>query len=247
MNERPDRHFDQPQGEAADSRTLTTQAYHRLRADIISGRLKPNEKLRTEHLKKEYDVSSATLREAFALLVADALVVSQPQRGFRVAPMSISDFRDITETRAMMESYAVKRSIENRDDEWEAGLTAAFHRLSRAEERLHSGNADHAYWETCNKRFHEVLISYSDSRWTRHFLSILYRQSERYRTLALTSGPRGRDVHQEHVAIYEAAIAGDAELASLLVQRHIRATLDVIVAVNNGTSMQLPQEHESAA
>lgn len=215
----------------SDKRTLTAEAYHRLRQDIILGKLKPNEKLRTEHLKTEYDVSAATVREALALLVADALVVSQQQRGFRVAPMSLSDFRDITQTRALLESRAVSQSVRDGDDEWGAEVSASFHLLSKAEERLKGGPEDRKSWEIANKRFHEALISASGSRWTRHFLTILYRQSERYRTVVFQHAPPERDVHAEHVAIYDAAIVRDAELAGLLVRRHIERTLDVITAV----------------
>ena len=91
-----DQLFHIPDAEFDPGRTLAVEAYHQLRADIIEGVLKPGEKLKTEHLKDRYNVGAATLREALALLTADALVISQHQRGFRVAPMSLTDFRDIT-------------------------------------------------------------------------------------------------------------------------------------------------------
>lgn len=219
-------------------RTLVAEAYHQLRADIIGGILKPNEKLRAEHLKDRYNVGAATLREALALLSAEALVVSEHQKGFRVAPTSLSDFRDITETRALMEAHALRLSIRNGDDEWEAGLSAAFHRLSRAEERLRNAEQVDDYWEECNRKFHEALNAASGSRWIRHFLAILYRQSERYRRLAFINAPADRDVHEEHVAIFEAAIARDEDLAASLIEQHVRATLAVIIAVNEQTDDQ---------
>jgi len=83
-------------------KTLVESAYRALRRDIIEGRLAPGEKLRVEHLKDDYGVGAGTLREALSLLISDALVVSQGQRGFRVAPVSIEDFEDITRTRVML-------------------------------------------------------------------------------------------------------------------------------------------------
>jgi GntR family transcriptional regulator, carbon starvation induced regulator len=76
------------------------------------------------------------LREALSLLIADALVVSQGQRGFRVAPVSLEDIADITNTRVMLECEALRQSIELGDDAWEGSLLSAFHRLSKAEEKL---------------------------------------------------------------------------------------------------------------
>ncbi|KUR76764.1 FCD domain-containing protein [Novosphingobium sp. Fuku2-ISO-50] len=211
-------------------RTLVQDVYQRLRSDIIYGELKPGKRLRAEHLKGLYNVSGATMREALALLVADALVISREQRGFIVAPVSIADFTDITETRATLEAHAVRMAVRQGDDEWEVNLSGAFHRLSLAEERrAYRQNDD--YWEECNKKFHEALVAGFDSPWTRYFLTILYRQSERYRRIALNNAPPERDVHAEHVAIFEAAMARDEVTVGALIEQHIRATLDVILSV----------------
>ncbi|WP_287496185.1 FCD domain-containing protein [Pandoraea sp. CB10b_02] len=121
--------------QAADA-TLAQSAYLRLRADIVQGRLAPGEKLRVEHLKDRYEVGAGTLREALALLVADALVVQHGHRGFRVTPISLADFIDITETRVQLETEALRQSVSLGDDAWEADLTSAFHLLTLAEERL---------------------------------------------------------------------------------------------------------------
>ena len=120
-------------------KTLVESAYRNLRRNIIEGRLPPGEKLRIEHMKDDYGVGGATLREALSLLISDALVVSQGQRGFRVAPVSLEDLADITETRVMLEGEALRQSIARGDETWEANLMAAFHRLTRAEEKLAGG------------------------------------------------------------------------------------------------------------
>lgn len=214
------------------ARTLIQDVYQRLRADIVRGDLKPGTRLRAEHLKSTYNASAATMREALGLLVADALVVSREQRGFIVAPVSLADFADITETRAVLEAHAVRMSVRYGDDDWEVGLTATFHRLSLAEERR-GKVSDDDYWEECNKRFHEALVAGFHSSWTRHFLTILYRQSERYRRIALINAPPERNVHDEHVAIFEAAISRNEELVGELIAQHIRDTLDVLSAVES--------------
>lgn len=224
--------FQIPENGFDPGRTLAVEAYHQLRSDIIDGQLKPGEKLRAEHLKDTYNVGAATLREALALLTADALVVSQHQRGFRVAPMSLEDFTDITQTRALLEAQAIRLAILNANDDWEAELSGAFHRLSRAEERLGTGDTLDAYWEDCNRKFHETLNAGSGSRWLRHFLAILYRQSERYRRLAVRNAPAERDVHQEHLSIFDAVMNRDGERAAQLIEQHVRATLDVVLAFN---------------
>lgn len=215
---------------SAEPKTLVESAYRNLRRDIIEGRLAPGEKLRVEHLKDHYGVGAGTLREALSLLIADALVVSQGQRGFRVAPVSLEDFADITRTRVMLESEALRQSIAMGDDAWEGDLLAAFHRLSKAEEKR-IGADDREEWEERNRIFHEVLISACPSRWIKHFLSILYQQAERYRRLSLSLRPIPRDVHAEHEALLQAAMERDADQAAAILGEHIMLTFRSIEAI----------------
>lgn len=216
-------------------KTLMEGAYRRLRRDIVEGRLPPGSRLRVEHLKDDYAVGAGTLREALALLVSDTLVVAQGQRGFHVAPISLTDFEDLTTTRVLLETEALRQSIAVGDDEWEGNLLSAFHRLSKAEENLAKEGSAHAHeWEERNRIFHETLISACPSNWIHHFLRILYRQSERYRRLALSHATTDRDLHKEHTRIFEATLTRRTDEACELLAEHIRATLASI--------RQLPEE-----
>jgi len=212
---------------ASEPKTLVESAYRNLRRDIIEGRLAPGEKLRIEHIKDNYGVGAGTLREALSLLISDALVISQEQRGFRVAPMSLEDFGDITETRVMLECQALRQSLALGDDAWEADLLAAFHRLTKAEEKLGEG-VDREEWEERNRLFHEVLIAACPSHWIKHFLTILYHQAERYRRLSLRQKAVPRDIHAEHDALFKAALARDTDKACSILAQHIRYTLQSI-------------------
>ncbi len=211
---------------AEEPKTLAESAYRRLREDIISGVHAPGAKLRVEHLKGTYSVGAGTLREALTLLVSDALVVAQGQRGFRVAPISASDFEDITNTRVLLETEALRQAIANGDERWEGEVAAAFHLLTRAQEKLAKRAGPRTEeWEARNRGFHESLVGACPSAWVRHFVAILYRQSERYRRLVLFKRPIPRDVHAEHTAIFEATLDRDAKRASDLLAEHIRITL----------------------
>ena len=213
-----------------EPKTLAEAAYRQLRRDIIEGVHRPGEKLRVEHLKDQYAVGAGTLREALQLLVTDALVVAQGQRGFRVAPMSLEDFEDITNMRVMLESEALRQAIALGDEVWEGDLLAAFHLLSKAEERL-ADSEGRDEWEERNRVFHEVLIAACPSRWIKHFISILYHQAERYRRLSLSLHPIPRDVHAEHQGIFDATMARDAEKATAVLTEHIVSTFRSLKAL----------------
>ena len=213
----------------AAPRSLIESAYRQLRRDIIGGRYPPGEKLRVEHLKSDYQVSSGTLREALALLVSDSLVVPQAQRGFRVAPMSLDDLEDLTRTRTLLECAAVRDSIRYGDDEWEARVVSAYHKLSRAEERLAQDPAGaFEEWEERNRAFHGALISASPSRWILRFQALLYQQAQRYRRLSAVTADVPAIVHEEHRAIFEAVMERNVDKADAMVAQHIQFALTVI-------------------
>lgn len=215
-----------------EPRTLIEAAYQRLRHDLVAGIHEPGEKLRVEHLKDRYQVGAGTLREALSRLAADTLVIAQGQRGFSVAPLSLADFEDITRTRVLLECEALRLSITHGDDAWEGQVMAAFHRLSRAEEKLGKRPSLDAVaeWEERNRAFHKTLLAACPSAWVLHFLGILYQQSERYRRYVLVHPPIPRDVHDEHEAIMKATVARDSKRAVQLLSRHIELTLDAIRA-----------------
>ena len=213
-----------------EPRTLTERAYRALRHDIVCGDLQPGERLRVEHLKDRYDVGAGTLREALALLVSDALVTVEGQRGYRVSAISLDDLRDLTDTRVKLETEALRQSIRVGDAVWEASVRGAFAYLSEAE--VGGAGRDPEQWERANRRFHEALIAGYSSPWTRHLLDILYRHGERYRHVAIRVGATpgfDRDVHTEHEGIFNAALARQEARAALALEAHIRLTCDMLL------------------
>jgi len=218
----------EPKGPRGQPCTLIEAAYRQLRRDIIDGLLTPGEKLRVEHLKTRYSVSSGTLREALALLVSDSLVVAQGQRGFRVAPMSLADLEDLTRMRILLECEALRESMARGRDDWEAEIVSAFHKLTLAEQHLVANPKDaFDYWEKCNRQFHESLLSACKSVRLLNLHHVLYSQSERYRRISAISGTSAAHVHEEHKAICEAVLTRKAEEAVSLLIVHTQRALAV--------------------
>ncbi len=220
---------------AASPRSLVEAAYDTIRHEILTGALAPETKLRFEMLRKRYGFGASTLREALTRLVGEALVTSEEQKGFRVAPVSLEDLADLTRTRIFVEKEALRESILAGDDAWEGRVVAAYHRLSKIEAKLASGpEYQQDEFEERNREFHHALISACPSRWLHHLYGILFQQSERYRRISLVNRVVPRDVHGEHKAIFEAALARDADLACKVAGEHIERTLAVMAKVLAG-------------
>jgi len=213
----------------AGSKTLVETAYAALRREIIEGALSPGAKLRTDELRERYKMGASTLREALTRLLGESLVTAEGQRGFRVAPISLDDFRDLTEVRKLIETEALRQSIATGDEAWESRVVAAYYRLSKIEERLTEEPV--RYWtqfEERNREFHLALIAACPSRWLHQIYGMLYQQSERYRRISVAKRTVPRDVHAEHKAIFEATMARESARACRLLEDHIDRTLQVL-------------------
>jgi hypothetical protein len=126
----------------AGKKTLAGAAYAKIKADVTGGVFEPGQRLRIEDLRQAYGTGASPLREALSRLAAEGIVVSIGQRGFRVPPVSVEELRDITNMRILLETEALRQSIEHGDDEWEAEVVASFHRLSKAETGSGADNID---------------------------------------------------------------------------------------------------------
>jgi DNA-binding GntR family transcriptional regulator len=219
---------ERPVGVKEEGQTLIGTIYATLRREIVDGSLKPGAKLRTQELRARYNTSGSTIREALTRLLGEALVTTESQRGFSVAPASIDDFRDLTEIRKLIETEALRQSIVAGGENWETRVVAAFYRLSKVEERL-AENPLRAMgeFEGRNREFHEALIAACPSPRLHHLNALFYQQSERYRRMAISKHTVSRDVHSEHKEIFDATLARDVELACKFMGDHIERTLIV--------------------
>lgn len=115
------------------SANMTHGAYLSLRADLLACRILPGSRLKIQELCARLSVSLGAIREALSRLTSEGLVLAEPQRGFRAAPISAADLVDLTMARTEIDSLCLKRAIASGDVQWEASLVAAAHRLARTQ------------------------------------------------------------------------------------------------------------------
>jgi DNA-binding GntR family transcriptional regulator len=211
-------------------RSLTSAVQERLRADILSTRLLPGQKLHIAGLAKQFSVSLAAVREALSRLVADGLVQASDQRGFRVSPVSLADLADVTQTRIDIEGLALRRSIERGDAAWLATVEAAWEALKAVPYRYPDQPGVHyEEWVVRHRVFHRALVNACGSRWLLGFRDELHEQSERYRRLSIRREVgKPRDVEAEHAAIVDAVRRRGAEAAVIALSKHFTITMEFV-------------------
>lgn len=206
--------------------TLTQSVYAQLRADILSGRMRPGEKIRAEALRKRFNTASSPVREALNRLLSEGFVALEEQKGFRVAPVSPEELKELVKTRCWIDGLAIRESIARFDLSWEENLILALHHLSQAH-RDELGQAENLKWESRHKDFHMALIGGCGSRWIKRISEQLFDAAERYRLLALEQVLERNEL-QEHRDLVDACINRDADRAIALLDHHYTQTFEAI-------------------
>lgn len=210
--------------------SLTEQAYVRLRDDILACRLSPGQKLNISEICGQLGVSLGAVREALSRLTSEGLVDSEPNKGFRVAPITQAELEDLTHARIVIECECLTSAIAHGDLKWETGIVSTLFELSRIELQDPRDSARvNAVWTETHRRFHAALVAACDSPWMLRLRDMLYVQSERYRSVSVPLDQKERDVAGEHRAIADAAIARDAEAACAAMRDHLRLTTRILV------------------
>lgn len=193
-----------------------------LKHDILTGYFQPGEKLKMTRLKERYQVGVSPLREALSQLLIEQLVVVENQRGFKVHPISREEMQDIYETRAEIEALCITQAIERGDDEWEAGIMAAAHKMKKFGSQV---DKDPQEWERRHQAFHSAIAEGCRSPALLHVRRSLYEKASRYRNLWLKKN-MADDVffnanQTEHEQLIEALMNRNTESARELIRQHL--------------------------
>ena len=192
--------------------TIASRISRVLAERIISGVLTPGERLRQDHIAEEFGASHVPVREAFRLLEAQGLAVSEPRRGVRVAAFDLKEVREVAEMRAVLEVLALRHAIPH--------LTAAI--LDRAEAATVAADTsrDVRSWEAANRAFHRLILEPCGMPRLLASIDDLHAASARFLFSAWRSSWEARTDH-DHRAILAALREGRGDEAAKILARHV--------------------------
>lgn len=199
-----------------------------LRRAILSGELRPGQKLLGEKLAEQWGVSATPLRESFQRLAGEGLVVIEPQRGARVAPIGAHDAAEVYELRLLLDPVALRGSIDAASvgDEVDVDYVV---QVDRAYDALLAQHRSSTAFHDAHHEFHLALVRWCPNQRLVRQVDQLLDQSQRYQALGGGAHRRG-DAAAEHRALRDAAVQGDADAAVATLVAHLRATLEAVIA-----------------
>jgi DNA-binding GntR family transcriptional regulator len=199
---------------------LGDQVYLQLMQRIDRSELPADTKLRDAAIAAELGVSRTPVREALVRLAREGILSAQPGRGFRLAPLSTEELREIGSILAALEPLALDSSAEHGPDQ--------LNRLSDVVRRLEQTRGDIAACVALDDEFHRVLLEGCTNRRLLQVIETLRRGIRRYLHHYLQRGGRVSLSTLQHTRIADALRKGDRAGARQLLERKWRRGMDEI-------------------
>lgn len=195
---------------------LRDVVFKTLRQGILTGELKPGERLMEVHLAKRLGVSRTPIREAIHKLELEGLVTMVPRRGAEVAQISEKNLKDVLEVRRALDILAVELACERMTDEDLNRLKEAkeeFERLINTKDAVLISKADVA--------FHDIITESTGNERLVQLVSNLSEQMYRYRFEYIKDTNNHEHLIEEHEQIYLSIANRDKENAVRMTEIHV--------------------------
>lgn len=203
---------------------LRDVVFNTLRQAILTGELKPGERLMEIHLADRLGVSRTPIREAIRKLELEGLVVMIPRKGAQVARITEKNLKDVLEVRRALDMLAVKLACSRMDDEYKKQLREACDDFARVVKNNNTKDITEA-----DVRFHDIINKATGNDRLIQLVNNLAEQMYRYRLEYIKDAAYHNRLVAEHEEIYSAIMDGDEERAAKAVVLHIDNQEETII------------------
>ncbi len=195
---------------------LRVQVYSALRDAIVSGKLRPGERIVEDRICMELGVSRSPLREALRKLEGEGLVSILPRRGAVVTELTHGEQLELFAVREALEGLAAHLAASQITPVELAELEDVCLAMEQCIEAR-----DMPTVVALNTQFHELIAKASRNRWVREFLVSIRAQTRRLYRSSLEKPDRALESVAEHRLVIESLRRGDGSRAEALARRHV--------------------------
>jgi len=196
--------------------SLHDEVAAQLRERIFAGELMPGTFLDEVQLAEQMKISRTPLREALKVLTAEGLVRHEPRRGCFVNEVTEQDLDEIFPVIALLEGRCAFEAAQNATDADLEALEDLHQKLSRHAKAKRINE----YYAT-NFAIHEAIIALAGNRWLASVIGDLRKIVKLARLQQLHAPGRLEQSLSEHLAVFAALKARDAEGADAAMRTHL--------------------------
>lgn len=197
------------------------RAYAEIRSLIVAGAFRSGARLREEELSSIVGVSRTPIREALRRLSAEGMIEFLPHRGAHLASWTDQQLEEISQLRALLESYGARIAATRIS---EHDIDALYGLVAQMEAQAEKGDVDavEAISEL-NNEFHQLVAANAGSEQLATFLRSLIQVPLVHRTFRRYSHRALQRSMAHHRELVEAFEARDPEWAEAVMLAHILA------------------------
>ncbi len=199
--------------------TMADGITERLRQAIITGTIRPGERIRVADLERKFGVSHIPIREALRRLQSEGFVEISPRRATIAAGVDLADLANIYDLRRIIEVEIGRRAVARMT---KSDIEAA-RRALESFQAVANDPSSAAFWER-HRDFHWSLIAPAANPTVQRILDHLWQSSERYVRLFVSTFATMDTVMDLHVELYEACAGGDVSTFEKALTRHLAET-----------------------
>ncbi|WP_345252021.1 GntR family transcriptional regulator [Pigmentiphaga soli] len=204
--------------------STNTFVYTTLKQWILTGRLRPGNKLIPQELADAMDVSRTPIRESLERLHQEGYAGRQPRRGYFVVELAVADVRDLYETREALELFALAQTL---GGEVAAADIAALRKTNAAYAKMFGPDIGltHERLEL-DKTFHLQLAALSGNRYLCRTLDAIFEKLI-FKRRVDGPGPLPSEApFKDHERVLDALEARNVKKATQVLGSHIRGGCD---------------------
>lgn len=195
---------------------LRDVVFNTLRQAILTGELKPGERLMEIHLANKLGVSRTPIREAIRKLELEGLVTMIPRRGAEVAQITEKSMNDVLEVRRALDALCAELACDRINEEGLESLKkscVAFEAAIRTKDAKKIAQADVA--------LHDIIVQATGNQRLIQLVHNLSEQMYRYRFEYIKDISQHENLVEEHRIIYESILKKDKKTAAEAARIHI--------------------------
>jgi DNA-binding GntR family transcriptional regulator len=200
-----------------DPTPLSQQIQAELKEEIISGRLRPNQKILIEELAQKWKVSTTPVRDAVRNLELAGFVIVSPRKSITVANLDLKAFKDVFDLRIALECCGVELAI-NRIPAHV--IENALESFQHAYEKYKtSGNLDPL--EQVDNVVHQIILDYCDNEKLVAMMDQLHDLISWARRIVINQPKSFGEAAGEHIQILEHLKSRQVQLAVQAMRTHL--------------------------
>jgi DNA-binding GntR family transcriptional regulator len=203
--------------------TTPEHALEGLRRAIVTGELRPGQRVAQEEVAEAMGVSVAPVREALRVLEQEGQVTYLPRRGYFVTELRIEDLEEIYELRRVLEEHAARHALPGIDEQDIQRIKLAAQDCAAAAEE-----GDVAAELQANRRFHFAILESPDRPHSMRVIRLLWESTEAYRALYYNVPAERQNSLDAHDRIIAAVEGGDADMLVAELDAHRGQALEFL-------------------